>query len=349
MSLYKDSSVLYHSYTNQVCGQSRDIALALQSLGRLSTGKLVGIELQGNVICGLIAAMGNWMFDLDVEIRHDNELLYRSTSFEKPVQIVVCYGTNDNRSDTTQVQVAARSYHVCNISTILREDVYDYARHSLKISGRVSWNNVIQSVFGQTGKSLLRERTILSHIVGIAAEAFKLTTRLKLAESSNWTREIWHVIDIKNGHGAAFIRHITSRFPELAGLDYTVMERYAKESLENLSRSFEDVMKQLREQCTCSSCYSTNLPNSSCCLVWLPIYIVNIARNLAFIIPDADIEPYRSGFESIYFELVPSFTEREWQLTDLFKFVTSKDVYKTAIALYTGNSDLATINELAGS
>lgn len=49
-------------------GEPRDVALALDAIGRLSRGEIAAITLTGGAICGWLAAFAHVFMDLDVEL-----------------------------------------------------------------------------------------------------------------------------------------------------------------------------------------------------------------------------------------------------------------------------------------
>ena len=108
-------------------------------------------------------------------------------------------------------------------------------------------------------------------------------------------------------------------------------------------RQFEAAMKRLATICNCVICNEPeDIENLSryktFCAPLLAEVLVVTLRNLAMILVDTELQPYRSGLEALYrdYETLP--VEGSLRLNRVVKSLSMKAVYRTAERIYTGRS-----------
>ncbi|KAL9119649.1 MAG: hypothetical protein Q9187_003797 [Circinaria calcarea] len=335
------------------CGQPKDVATALHAIGKLSSGSLIAIELRGGAVCGLLGALGFWFLGLEVEIRKGSIVAYRSVSDEEPVQILVTYGAVNDQASSIDMQVASRSYHICNISSILEGRLIDYDHDNHIISGRVPWDKAIQTTFGSVGEELLKAHYHFSQILGNAARIFTALANsepnnLGIEKPKSYYRHCAFktvVVHNDNSHGKGFIHFMMARLPELATLDRHLMETCLDYPLAKAHEQFEAAMRRMVMLCDCIMCNEPEDSNDferykTFCIPLLAEFIVATLRNLALVHPDTDLKPYRSGLEKLYRSYEFSIEKPKHRIDGVIDHLTMVSVYDTAELIYTGRQEM---------
>ena len=151
----------------QQVGESRDVAEALNTVGKLSRGSLTSISLVGNATCGWLAAFGHYFFGLEVEIRQTNgDVLLRILTESTAVHITVIYG----EAGPSKLQVANITYVIRNASDLL-------STHHPPFQVRIAWHGALQTIFEFAGKRLLKAKQSFGQLLGSAARMFEAVSK----------------------------------------------------------------------------------------------------------------------------------------------------------------------------
>jgi len=109
----------------------KNIATALNAVGRISSGSLESITLAGGRSCGWVAAIGYWFLGLDVKIQDTNgSLLYMSTDRDERIKILVIYG----ETQSSEVLVQDTTYFVETLTTYFSLGRKDLTQSCLALS-----------------------------------------------------------------------------------------------------------------------------------------------------------------------------------------------------------------------
>ena len=347
------------------CGQPKDVARALHTIRKISSGDLIDVELHGGAICGLLAAFAYWFLGLTIEIRKGGTLLYRSTSEEHPVQLLVKYATTETESSLLDVQLASQSYYVCNISSFLQGRSVNQHDKGQIMAGRIPWNKAIQTTFGAAGQELLNAGFHLSLILGNGARilgALAYSESKYLGISSSMFRVDYDplrdvVIHNSESHGKGLIYTAIEQFPEFASLDQHVMEDCLQNPLAKACEEFERAFTRLKMLCNCTTCQGdkswTDIKRyERFCVPALARFVLITARNLALVRPENYLRPHRAGLEWLYGlvgENVPASVVKKYALDlhdkenvrMLLNSITITQVYQTAELIFTGRLEKA--------
>ena len=341
------------------CGQPKDVASALHAMGRLSSGTLTAIELRGGAICGLLGALAYWFLGLEIEIRKGSTLVYRSISDDEPVQILVTYPAANNESSFLDVQMASRSYQLCNISSILQGRSLSHHDDCLIMSGRIPWDKAVQITFGAVGQELLNAGYHFSQILGNGARIFGALANSEannLGICSSNIRYSYNpfeavVVHNEESHGKGFIHFMMARLPELATLDRQLMEQCLEYPLAKAYEEYANAINRLVMLCDCTNCRGdirwTDVKRyKRFCIPGLAQFLLFTVQNLALVHLDTDLCPNRAGLECLYAlrGFLPD-SPGKWSTDDPdLKQKASKflhaigmvEVYKTAELIFTG-------------
>ena len=129
----------------RLAGEPKDIAAVIHAIGRLSLGSLIAIELHGSAICGFLAAMANWFFGLEVQIRKGGIIVHSTVSDPQAAQIIVEYKTESCPAQSQNLRLASKSYQVFNVASILDPK---YGQDLPCLGGRISWEKALRTTFG---------------------------------------------------------------------------------------------------------------------------------------------------------------------------------------------------------
>ncbi|KAG7007396.1 hypothetical protein G7Y79_00010g028970 [Physcia stellaris] len=344
------------------CGQPKDVARALQAIGKLSSGNLIGIELRGGAICGLLAAWAYWFLGLAIEIRKGGTLLYRSVSEDVPVQLLVTYAATEAEFSFLDTQLASQSYYVCNISSFLQGRSLNQHDEGLIMAGRIPWDKAIQITFGAVGQELLNARFHSSQIFGNGARilgALANSESNSLGVSSSMFRNDYNpfekiVVHNEECHGKGLILSAIVQFSELASLDRHLMEECLENPLAKACEEYESAITRLAMLCDPTNCrgdkrWADIKRYKRFCIPSLAQFLLITARNLALVHPEKSLRPHRAGLECLYTLIgylpqVPdnSSLDNENQRPNsivLLNTIAMVQVFQTAELIFTGRLD----------
>ncbi|KAH8669735.1 hypothetical protein BGZ60DRAFT_431165 [Tricladium varicosporioides] len=319
----------------------KDIAAALQAVGRVSSGSLESITLAGGRSCGWIAAFGFWFLGLHVRIQNsEGEVLYSSTDLDFYIKIVVIYGD----SQTSQVQVQEAAYFIKTLHDIFfsSEERFDSV-----MSGSVPWNTCFRSTFGSSALELIKYPEDFGRLICLSSRIFDGISKSEPSEIFNRrSRQSWFGFQPRQ-RGKRFVWFANDQFPELS-INTDQMEESSTYTLDRSVAEYNLQLHKISVSCTCRSCTKGSTQHSYCHPI-LAETIIFLVWNLAGIQIHRDLQPFRSGLQSIY-ELVadeedesPDSMSRASQIPHrsgiehLISLLGMGSVYHTAQYLFTTN------------
>ena len=335
-------------------GMPKHVAVVLAAIGNLSHGQLSSIEIRGGSMCGLLAAFGYWFLGLDVEIWTGSTLAYRSIAEGQPVQILVRYTATDVTIDSTEVELASKSYHIFNIASIIAPITDSEAEATLIMSGRIPWSSAITSTFKDVGRKLLKSHYNLGQVLGNAARIFAAFANAEPDAPHPGTGHVlsdegWALATIHRSEsfGDGLIDFMLKTLPELAALDANTMYACLKHPIARSVEEFQNAIERLASLCDCESC--TPRPDMSrelhltgiFCVPLVAEFLAITLRNLSLVHPDVELQPYRSGLETLYrnYELFAN-KKMANRAPGILRGTRMLDVYDTAELVYTGRQEL---------
>lgn len=332
-------------------GQSEDVAFALHEIGKVSLGSLISLELRGGSICGLLGAFAYWFLGLEIEIRKGMSVVHRSVSEGNTVQILVTYGAGDEDHSPHSLQVASRSYRICNIASILHTRSEDTMNDDLIMSGRIQWDQAIRDTFGSSGQNLLESGYHFCQILGSGARLLMAAARCEidnLGKNSSYRNHFRlpdfgpTIIYNERSHGQGLINFMVLRLPELVTLDKTSIDKFLESPLARSHQEYKEAWRRLQMLCCCTYCRDETsdgaFQNDSFCLPLLAITIFCIACNLSMVVVHEGLFPSRAGLEYLYQKMCDLSRQKRGPpvAVTVGDRSTMLDVYTTAECIFTG-------------
>ncbi|KAH7007481.1 hypothetical protein EDB80DRAFT_576767, partial [Ilyonectria destructans] len=262
------------------CADPADIAKALHGLFDVSMGVRQSVTIVGNSECSFIAAVGYWLFNLDVYVEDaDGQPLFSSSLSSRPIN-----------SMTAQVHVRfmdefEQSGMVLSQSTFILNDPSDIFRstsdsNSIIFRRRAPWDKCLRIVFGRTFQELCSCRTALSSIFCSVA---RITLALAEAEVDvgGFDRERYREF-ADSSYGGAFIDSAETLFPELLELDMRrEMESVLSKPIRNAILLLEESILSLKRSCQCSNCGNSIPATNAQCLLAIAATLTKLVKILS--------------------------------------------------------------------
>ena len=290
----------------------RNIAQTLLGLGKLSNGLLHQMTIIGGADAGFIAAIADWLLDLDVEIRGFEdvdakleETVFRSRNCHpaRQPQLVVIY--EKNAADDS-VHCVGQTYRLPDAHQMIRRE--NGSAQETVLSGRVLWEKAFEYTFNRDFKRLMELGRNLGNALGCAARVYQ-----GLFEADGFLPQAWRR-DCRsyfpNSYGPAYVHFILTRFPEFEPLRDPIYSAARSQTANEACSSFEAHMQVIATECGCRDCCPTEGepaprppidPNDRIfCLVYLVYTIIKASRVLSGIV--TELCPMRSGLESIFWQ-----------------------------------------------
>ena len=294
--------------TSTTVGEPRDVALALDAIGRLSRGEIAAITLARGAICGWLAAFAHVFLDLEIELQDsDKHLVMKTVADNKRIHIIVLFG----QVKSHDVQVSSTSYYIRDVQTFMKRS------YSLQI-GRVPWDEAIQRTFGSLGTELLAARKPFGTLIGCAARMFAAVAdndkglmkfqsrkiRKKLRNFGMTSPEFcrnWIGYNTES-FGRGYVNFAIERLHELNDLR-DIIEPCLGYSAHAACTEYQVASRMLREFCSCAYCRSKwidKASESSQCIFSLGEFIVILLWQLSLIDVSTMIQPTQRGLETLY-------------------------------------------------
>jgi hypothetical protein len=144
-------------------------------------------------------------------------------------------------------------------------------------------------------------------------------------------------------YGSGFVEFMFASLPELAALDKDTTQECLKYPLAKALEEFETAMNRIVMLCGCHICNESPGPDevssyNTFCVPLLAEFVVVLVRNLSFVHPDIELQPYRVGLEKMYrlYERENKEPPRN-RLQEILNHTFMKHVYETARLVYAGS------------
>ncbi|KAH8722333.1 hypothetical protein GQ44DRAFT_658526 [Phaeosphaeriaceae sp. PMI808] len=278
-----------------------DIAQALYAVVQLSKGTLRNLTLVGVADAGLLAAIGDWLFDLKVAIYSETEnedgLRYCNVKDDSETQLTVIYARQGGTTSLTQL---GKSIYLQNATLLFRSHAQSKPNQDRVLGGRVHWKEAFDGTFGKEFSGLMKMFLPFGTAIGSAARIFSALVHADEDIPEEWLHR--NTIYFQDSFGRNFVDFIRTRFPELAvkplkaEMENAVQIRTYKEAL----AAFESSMSGLAKSCGCKVCTTASGSTPRYCMVAITATVIRLARGLSGISAIDGLHPTRAGLEYIY-------------------------------------------------
>lgn len=291
----------------KVAGDPVQVARGLEGLAKISSGLMKSMVLMGGSECGFLAAIAQWLLDLNVVVQNAaGDTVYPSTGATGNYQLMVIYTENtENTEGSRSLCRTEDTYYINDFEDIFhRGFLSGEGSRREDLSGRVEWATALRQTFGDSANQLLQVPSVLGEIIGSAAKVFTFTyesTKLKdLPSNPKFTRAGQEV------SGQGFIDLACRLLPELAA-SKSAMDMAVERPLYDAFKHFEKARSILKEMCSCWHCApcpvrtrGTSRGNDTHCLLLLANTVIQLVRQIATVASmPADLRPSRRGLESL--------------------------------------------------
>jgi hypothetical protein len=280
---------------------AKDIAKALITLGEVSRGKLQSVTIIGGGDSGFLAAVAEWLFDMNIVIVGNEEELYRNSAPGSTVQARFEFRDRMDESpfqstDVEAFQYPSKTVHLRDVSDIL---FMNDSNEVMKVSGRLEWSCCLFSAFGYAFQSLMDRKQTFSLVLGCAGRIFRAIATAEQGISLR-SRNHW-IYYTDAGSGSGFVQNLMFWFPELKSIELITQKAAACE-LANARANYESGLCNLATTCRClyCDCTETEQPRTGYCLVALAETILKAALILSNVSIDPGLHPTRLGFDRLY-------------------------------------------------
>ncbi|KAF2188438.1 hypothetical protein K469DRAFT_685134 [Zopfia rhizophila CBS 207.26] len=278
-----------------------DIARALDAVVQLSKGALRHLTLVGVADAGLLAAIGDWLFDLKVaiysEVENEGGLRYCNMEDDSESQLTVVYTRRDAGTSLTQW---GKSLHLQDATLLFKSHAQSKPNQDRVVGGRVPWREAFEGTFGEEFGGLLKMFLLFGTAIGSAARVFSALVNADEDVPEEWLRR--NTIYFPDSFGRNFVDFTRNRFPELAAkslraeMEKAVQIHTYKEAL----AAFEGSMSGLAKSCGCKVCSTAPGSAPRYCMVAITATVIRLARTLSGISSIDGLHPTRAGLEYIY-------------------------------------------------
>ena len=334
--------------SSSTVGEPRDVALALDAIGRLSRGEVAAITLAGGAICGWLAAFAHVFLDLEIELQDsDKNLVMKTVADNKRVHIIVLFG----QVKSHDVQVSSTSYYISSGTTFLKP-------YYLLQTGRVPWDKAIQRTFGSLGTELLEAKRPFGTLIGCAARIFAAVAHndkgLIHFQSRIFPKEMgllsnpspkffrnWIGYNTES-FGRGYVNFAIERLHELNDLRDTI-EPCLGYPVEKALADYEAASLKLMDVCSCKGCDRKVLkraPKRSNCIYRLGEFIIILLWQLSLIDMNTKIQPSQRGLETLFdawdsSDFHENFGDHE-SIEPLLSYLNSLTIHQAAMYLFAG-------------
>ena len=289
-----------------------NIAQTLLGLGKLSSGLLHQMTIIGGADAGFIAAIADWLLDLDVEIRgfEDVDAKLEETVFRsknghpaRQPQLVVIY-EKDAAADS--VHCVGQTYRLPDARQVIRRE--NGSLQETVLSGRVLWEKAFEHTFNRDFKRLMESGPNLGKALGCAARVYQGLFEADELFTPAWRRDCRSYFP--NSHGPAYVHFLLTRFPEFEPLRDLIYSATRSQTAIEACSSFEAHMQVIATECGCLECcpiegqrrsHAPTNPNDRIfCLVYLVYTVIKTSRVLSGIV--TELYPMRSGLEATFWQ-----------------------------------------------
>jgi hypothetical protein len=272
------------------------IAEALIGLASLSRRVLQQMTISGQADAGFIAAIADWLLDIDIEIRRgsDGSILFTNCATGTDPQLLVLYEKGEG---TGALQCIGKTYRLFDASEIIKTE--DGPKSTLVLSGRVPWAQAFEVAFGEDFRKLIKMGQSFGRAIGCAGRIFEGLVRAEDSVPSTWLERCCNYF--QDSHGKAYVGFTCAKFPELAHLQDIMMVGASTPSFETARADFEAQLSSLALGCGCQRCISggdTSTELNEYCIVIIAQTIIKLISALSGIL--TELNPSRAGLELLY-------------------------------------------------
>ena len=301
-SLFPTKNVEEHDSRWRSRSHSRDIAKALLTLGQISRGELESVTIVGGGDSGFLAAVAEWLFDMNISIVDNNEQeLYRTSSPRPTVHARFIFRDRldelpPQSKDLEAFQYPSKVVYLNDVSDLL---FANDRNESMRVSGRLEWESCLSNAFGTSFTSLMKHKLNFSQALGCAGRIFEAVAKAE-PEIGFSTRKHWlYYTDMGSGYG--YVQNLVSWFPELKQIESRIQEAVGCRFVDART-NYESSLGNLAKICSCVHCNRTQeeKPPNNYCLVVVVETILKIALILSNTSVEEGLNPMRSGFDRLY-------------------------------------------------
>ena len=289
------------------------LAAALVIIGQVSVRKLNSVTIKGGLNVGFLAAIAEWLFDLQVVIREEERQILVYTNSAAPEiqqpQVLFLLRASLDRNDSNQLQVTQQTAYIDSLDDIVRGE--SVATPPPK--GRVAWNQCFSSVFGHRFDALINQAHIFGTALGGASGIFEKASMDKstFSRCANALKPNGGLsvcgFESPTMRGLSFVEHTLTTFPEL---DQPGIRSAAKDAA-TVSSPLDKYLwaiESLQVHCACECCVARGDPakeimatGEPACLTVILEAILKTSILLVRNVPLQDmLAPSRRGVHLLY-------------------------------------------------
>jgi hypothetical protein len=282
---------------------TKGIAQALINLGKISRKELESITIVGGGDTGFLAAVAEWLFDMNIIIVDSNaEPLYVNSGPGSVIHVYFVFKDRLEVSPSQNMELEAFQYprkvfHLKDVSDIL---FTNYGNDEIRVSGRLGWDHCLSSAFGSNNFEILKGlRSTFGTALGCAARIFEAVANSEPGIGFD-TRKNWiYYTDAGSGHG--YVQNLVYWFPELEFFE-TQSQEAVGFSYIDARNQYESCVSILKRNCPCFHCNlpgGKQTPNGRCLVITMET-ILKAALVLSNVTVERCLEPKRTGFDRLY-------------------------------------------------
>ncbi|KAL9116955.1 MAG: hypothetical protein Q9187_006512 [Circinaria calcarea] len=320
VDLYSASSQLRPWESRQSSSHDAEsIAEALLALGRVSRGELASITIIGLADAGCLAAIGEWVFGLSINVTNRQGSVLHSNIGEEEdrnrefPQLLIIFddGVRDPAFNHTNssIHTTGKTFVLMNaIELVPRQALIEC---TVFTGGRVPWDTILSSAFGADLVLLLKMPRALGCAIGNAARIFKAVALFEEGVPFLYTQQNRTYGSASYGRG--FIQNVIRWFPELASLK-GYMDEGIRKSFAHAKTMYETNLLAIRSACNCPLCrgFENDPDKYQYCYPAIVDTIISLARCLSDVTVPNGLYPTLSGIELFYQEQY----EKRWTKDD---------------------------------
>ncbi|KAF2188003.1 hypothetical protein K469DRAFT_628263 [Zopfia rhizophila CBS 207.26] len=281
---------------------TRGIAEALINLGKVSRAELESITIVGGGDAGFLAAVAEWLFDMNIVIVDSNEkLLHFNSEPGSAIHARFVFRDRIHELPSRSIDLEAFRYprkvvHLKDVSDII---FANDGNDEMLVSGRLEWSHCLSSAFGTAFEKLRGLKSNFGTALGCAARIFEAVAKAEPGIDFD-TRKNWiYYTDAGSGHG--YVQNLVYWFPELKVVETKIQEAAGFNYLDARNK-YESGIAILASLCVCAHCTPTGgeqAPNRYCLVVVMET-ILKAALILSNVSVEPGLEPKRIGFDRLY-------------------------------------------------
>ncbi len=275
---------------------SPDLAATINGLFQVSRGGLKAIEIHGGLDIAFLSAVAYWLLDLTIWVQmHDGSVLFSNYSHSEEAVVRLHYIDKEDPQQRSLIQISATTFILGSVKDLISETL------NASIVFRVKWENCLTQMFGQEGKRIQDQASLLGKALGAIARIYEAIANCEV-EVGGLSRI--HFVNFQpQGYGRLFVNSIGTILPEIGSLQAFIdgAEQSLSQNVANNVTTIYDMITQLKERCRCSVCKSnTSKALYEPCDVATLLFLRNIGDIIAHVNIDSPISPTIEGLHAIY-------------------------------------------------